>query len=77
MKKRDIKSLRLRKSSISVLGNSAKGGLEAPLTKFNCATQLNTCQTGNACTTFPVTCQTLNNLCPTFNYPCQSLVECV
>lgn len=77
MKKRDLKSLRLRKSSISKLGNTATGGLQIPPTKFNCGTQFNQCQSALACTTFPVTCQTLNNTCPTFNYPCQSLVECV
>ena len=75
MKKRNVTSLRLRKNSISKLGD-VSGGLEIPPTKFNCATQNGPCQTQQACTTFPVTCQTLNNTCPTLNLICQSLFGC-
>ncbi|MEM6687008.1 MAG: hypothetical protein AAF617_14600 [Bacteroidota bacterium] len=76
MKKRDVTSLNLHKTSVSKLGNTIQGGFVVPLTKFNCNTQFDTCQSGGPCTTFPITCQTLNNTCPTLNLICQSLVGC-
>ncbi len=86
MKKRNLKSLQLRKNSISNLGNATGGGFEIPiqLTKINvCGSQIDACPSALACTfqancplTIDFTCQTLNNKCETFNYPCQSLFEC-
>ncbi|AXG69689.1 hypothetical protein KORDIASMS9_01916 [Kordia sp. SMS9] len=84
MKKRNLKSLQLRKNSISNLGNDATGGLAVQLTKIDvCGSQIDACPSALACTfqancplTIDFTCQTLNNKCQTLNYPCQSLVEC-
>lgn len=91
MKKRNLKSLKLRKSSVSKLGNHTmggaidRGGVAIPITLINqCGSQIDACPSALACTfqancplTIDFTCQTLNNKCETFNYPCQSLVECV
>lgn len=86
MKKRNLKSLKLRKNLISKLGNNPTGGFEVPIriTKINqCGSQIDACPSALACTfqancplTIDVTCQTLNNKCQTFNYPCQSLFAC-
>ncbi|KAB8156094.1 hypothetical protein EZY14_002425 [Kordia sp. TARA_039_SRF] len=83
MKKRNLKSLKLRKNSVAQLGNDAKGGL-VRITQINvCGSQIDACPSALACTfqincplTIDATCQTLNNKCETFNYPCQSLVDC-
>ena len=83
MKKRNLKSLKLRKNSISKLGNDATGGLVKSTDINVCGSQIDACPSALACTfqvncenTIKVTCQTLNNTCPTLNYACQSLVEC-
>jgi len=83
MKKRNLKSLKLRKNLISKLGNDATGGLVRITDIDVCGSQIDACPSALACTfqvncgnTIKETCQTLNNACPTFNYPCQSLVEC-
>ena len=85
MKKKNLKSLKLRKSSISNLSKgSTKGGIAIPITRINqCGSQIDACPSALACTfqvncpiTYEVTCQTLNNLCQSYNYPCQSLIEC-
>jgi hypothetical protein len=76
MKKRDLKLLKLRKSSISNLGNAVKGGNPIQITKIEvCGSQIDACPSALACT-FLNNCGSLNNKCETFNYPCQSLVEC-
>ncbi|MGH1386065.1 hypothetical protein [Kordia sp.] len=85
MKKKNLKSLKLRKSSISNLSEGTKGGIAIPITRINqCGSQIDACPSALACTfqancpiTFEVNCQTLNNKCETFNYPCQSLIGCV
>lgn len=85
MKKRKTKALKLRKKSISRLGNSVKGGIQVLITRIEqCGSQIDACPSALACTfqancplTIDLTCQTLNNKCETFNYPCQSLVECI
>ncbi|PTX63725.1 hypothetical protein C8N46_101329 [Kordia periserrulae] len=83
MKKRNLKTLRLRKNAISSVGNTAKGGLVRITLIDDCGSQIDACPSALACTfqadcplTIDLTCQTLNNKCETFNYPCQSLVEC-
>jgi hypothetical protein len=77
MKKRNVKLLKLRKNSISKLGNDVNGGAPIRITKINvCGSQIDACPSALGCTIL-TNCGTLNNLCPTFNYPCQSLVECV
>lgn len=86
MKKKNVKSLKLHKSSISNLSNTTKGGIEVPIriTRINqCGSQIDACPSALACTfqancpiTFEVNCQTLNNMCPSLNYPCQSLPGC-
>jgi hypothetical protein len=76
MKKRNTKSLKLRKNSISQLNYDQINGGLVRITKFNaCGSQIDACPSALGCTFFQ-TCQTLNNTCPTFNYVCQSLVTC-
>lgn len=43
MKKRDLKSLKLRKKYISKLKDKVKGGYDVPLTIFFCNTKYDNC----------------------------------
>ena len=84
MKKRNLKSLKLRKNSVAQLGNEAKGGLIKFTRLEPCGgSEIDACPSALACTfnitcqnTFDLTCQTLNNTCDTLNYACQSLFDC-